>query len=400
MRAFQFVYLLLFLCFYLLLSYSTYKSLSRIEKEPSRKKDIGLFILFLSTIFVTGFILIYIWPLNTQNLHNYKIPLLYNALLSIDFAAKVPLSLSFLAGLFFDARKKQVVYFTGLILSVGMVLSIIYGSLFGKNELDVKHIEIGFKDLPKEFDGLKLMQISDLHLGTYMHSTRLAERVVQLKNQNNPDLIVFTGDLVNNFSNEVNGWEPVFKRITENKDCYSILGNHDYGNYSKWDSENKKIQNFNEIVASHKLLGFHLLNNEHIKIKKGSDSIYVIGVENWGRPPFPQYANLEKALSGIQPESFKILLSHDPAHWEEVVKKRGDVQLTLSGHTHGMQLGISRGGLRYSLSYLTRHDWSGLYKFGENYLYVNVGLGMVGIPWRINMPAEVTFITLQRIEID
>jgi len=400
MRAFQFIYLFLFLCFYLFLSYSAYISLSRIERIAKIRKSIGFVFLVLTVLLVSGFVLIYVWPLNSRNLHSYTLPLLFNTILSIDFAAKIPLSISFLVGLFFNTRKKHIVYLMGTIISLGVLSSIIYGALWGKNELDIKYIQIGFKDLPKEFDGYKLLQISDLHLGSYMHSEKLAERVVQIRNEINPDVILFTGDLVNNFSNEVKGWEPVFRRITENKDCYSILGNHDYGNYSKWHSEEEKTENFNEIIASQKRLGFSILDNDNIKIIRGIDSIYIAGVENWGHPPFPQYANLEKALEGIRPQSFKILLSHDPAHWDQVVKKRGDVQLTLSGHTHGMQWGISRAGIRFSLSYFTRRQWGGLYKFGDNYLYVNLGLGMVGIPWRINMPAEATVITLQRIEID
>jgi hypothetical protein len=213
-------------------------------------------------------------------------------------------------------------------------------------------------------------------------------------------MVLFTGDLVNNLANETKDWETVFRPITSGRESFSILGNHDYGNYSVWDDNQMKVQNFKEIVDAHQRLGFKILNNQNAKIIRGNDSIYIAGVENWGHPPFPQYANLEQALEGIPSNSFTILLSHDPAHWDEVIKKRNDIRLTLSGHTHGMQWGISRAGFRFSLSYFTRQNWGGLYKFENNYLYVNSGLGMVAIPWRINMPAEITVIELQRIKVD
>ncbi|MBK6284947.1 MAG: hypothetical protein IPF54_21980 [Draconibacterium sp.] len=143
-----------------------------------------------------------------------------------------------------------------------------------------------------------------------------------------------------------------------------------------------------------------MLNNEHAKLNSKTDSIYIVGVENWGHPPFPQYANVEKALAGVPKNAFKILLTHDPAHWDEVIKYTGDIALTLSGHTHGLQWGIMRAGITFSLGYLARHNWGGLYKFNDSFLYVNTGLGTVGIPWRINMPAEITVFTLKRVEVD
>ncbi|GAB1452371.1 hypothetical protein MASR2M47_24270 [Draconibacterium sp.] len=219
-------------------------------------------------------------------------------------------------------------------------------------------------------------------------------------NKIDPDIILFTGDLVNNFSNELIGWDSIFKGITQNRDCFSILGNHDYGNYTTWKSEAEKIENFNQIVSGNKTFGFRLLNNEHVKLKTKTDSIYIVGVENWGHPPFPQYANIEKAVAGIPKDAFKILMTHDPAHWDEVIKYRGDFGFTISGHTHGMQWGIMRAGITFSLIYFTRQKWGGLYKFNDSYLYVNTGLGTVGIPWRINMPAEITVFTLKRVEID
>jgi hypothetical protein len=257
-----------------------------------------------------------------------------------------------------------------------------------------------FANLPLNYDGLKILQISDTHLGGFMGSKKLLKKVILTTEEINPDIILFTGDLVNNFSTELNGWDVIFKEFTKNRESYSILGNHDYGNYSNWKNDSLKTDNFNKIVASHETFGFRLLNNKHVKLNSGTDSLFIIGVENWGHPPFPQYANLDSAMNGIPENSFKILLSHDPAHWDEVVKKRDDIDLTLSGHTHGFQWGIKRAGITFSLSYFVRINWGGLYKYNNSFLYVNSGLGTVGIPWRINMPGELTVITLKRIKID
>jgi predicted MPP superfamily phosphohydrolase len=225
---------------------------------------------------------------------------------------------------------------------------------------------------------------------------KVKEKTIEI----NPDVILFTGDLVNNFSGEIKGWQDVFQEINKNRASYSILGNHDYGDYTNWKSDAEKTENFNQILSSHKTFGFNLINNNHVKLKAGTDSLYIIGVENWGHPPFPQYANLEQAMIGIPENAFKILLSHDPAHWEQIIKFRDDIGLTLSGHTHGMQWGIKKAGFTFSLIYLTRENWGGLYKYGNSRLYVNTGLGTVGIPWRIDMPGELTVISLKRIEVD
>ena len=338
--------------------------------------------------------------MTARSIKDYTFHLIFNALLSADFVFKIPLALSFVTGVFFSQKRKIVIYFMGLILSTGFCINVIFGFVFGTKRLIINEIELRFPNLPQNYDGLKLMQISDIHLANFLHSKKLMSKVEKETKKIDPEIILFTGDLVDNFSNELKGWEGVFKEITKNKLCFSILGNHDYGNYSSWNSEAEKMANFNQIVSGNKNLGFRLLNNENVKLKSKSDSIYIVGVENWGHPPFPQYANIERAVEGIPKNAFKILMTHDPAHWDEVIKYRGDFALTLSGHTHGMQWGIVRAGITFSLIYLTRQSWGGLYKFNDSYLYVNKGLGTVGIPWRINMPAEITVFTLKRVEVD
>jgi predicted MPP superfamily phosphohydrolase len=399
MRTFQLLFIVLFIVFYVLITLGALNALVKISPSTNKRK-IRWSIMVTSIFILFAFIALYIWPLTTRNTKDYTAHLIFNALLSVDFIFKIPLALSFIIGFFFSKRKRPILYFIGLILSLGMSISVVYGYFLGTKRLIINQVVLGVNNLPPSYDGLKLMQISDTHLGNFLASKKLMMKVQKETSKIDPDIVLFTGDLVNNFYNELIGWDEIFKSISQNRECFSILGNHDYGNYTTWDSEAEKIENFKQIESGHKTFGFRLLNNEHVKLKSGADSIYIVGVENWGHPPFPQYANIDKAMAGVPENTFKILMTHDPAHWDEVIKFRGDIGLTLSGHTHGMQWGFLRAGVAFSPSYFTRHYWGGLYKFNDSYLYVNTGLGTVGLPWRINMPAEITVLTLKRVEID
>ncbi len=399
MRAFQFIYLIIFLVFYLSISLGTMASLSKTVGDTGKKR-LKRIVSIISLLFISGFVFLYVWPNNARDTGEYSWYLIYNALLSVDFVFKIPLSLTFLIGLPFYKKRKPTIYFASLIISICLGSSVLFGTLLGKNELVTNRIELGYSNLPSEFDGYKVLQFSDTHLGTFIGSKSLMNKTIKEIKNINPDIVLFTGDLVNNFSSELNGWEEIFKQINNTKNSFAILGNHDYGNYSSWISDTAKVENFHAIIDAHHDFGFKLLRNENYKLKKGNDSIFIIGVENWGHPPFPQYANLDKAMTGVNKNTFKILLTHDPAHWDAVVKERQDIELSLSGHTHGLQWGIKKAGMTFSLSYLVRKNWGGLYRFGKSDLYVNTGLGMVGIPWRINMPGEITLITLKRIKID
>lgn len=399
MRTFQLIFIVLFLIFYTAITLGAIKTLTGVVNPPKRKIVQKLVLVISSTILV-GFVILYIWPLTTRNTNEYSAHLIFNIILSIDFIFKIPSSLAYVTGIFFSKKHKPIIYYIGILLSIALSSSVFYGAIIGTKELVTNHIELRFQNLPKSFDGYQIMQISDIHLGNFLKSKKLMKKVQNETDQINPDMILFTGDMVNNFSNESEGYDNIFKGITKNRQGFSILGNHDYGDYTNWESEISKTENFNQIISAHDSFGLQLLNNEHVEIKSGSDSIFVIGVENWGHPPFPQYANMDEAMNGIPEESFKILLSHDPAHWEEIVKYRDDIALTLSGHTHGLQWGIKKAGITFSLSYFTRSNWGGLYKFENSKLYVSTGLGTVGIPWRINMPPEMTLITLKRMEIN
>lgn len=321
MRAFQVYYLILFLVFYAFLSFGAIISLSK--TFPQQKGRIKILISAFSFLMLLVFIFLYVWPHSARNTSNYSVYLIFNALFSIDFIFKIPLTLSFIIGLISIRRKNNhPIYWIGLIISICLSSSIIYGTFLGKKELVVNHIQLEFQNLPKEFDGFEFVQISDIHLGSFIHSKKVLKKTLIEINRINPPLVLFTGDLVNNFSEELDGWNEIFNDINKDRKSYSILGNHDYGNYSNWDTDELKNMNFDKIVESHSKFGFQLLRNENIKLFSGQDSIFIIGVENWGHPPFPQYANLEKAMSGIPKSAFKILMTHDPAHWQSVVKER------------------------------------------------------------------------------
>ena len=351
-----------------------------------------------SLIFIFLFVFLYIYPNQPKEAKNYLTYFYFNAFLFIDLTVKIILSVFFILGTFI--REKRIISFAGLILASGLAIGMLYGLSGGKNELKITRQKLVFKSLPSGFNNFKIVQISDIHLGSFQKSNKLLHKVEKEIRDINPDLILFTGDLVNNFSDETEGWSKIFNQLNSTEKSFSILGNHDYGDYTTWPNESEKEDNFEEIVQSNSILGFNLLRNEKKIIHKGTDSIFIVGVENWGFPPFPQYANLEKAGEGIPKNAFKILLTHDPAHWESVVKNKNDYQLTLSGHTHGLQWGLKMAGIPFSFAYLTRKTWGGLYKHEDTFLYVNTGLGTVGIPWRIDMPAEITVITLKSIEVN
>lgn len=283
----------------------------------------------------------------------------------------------------------------GVILATIPFFSILYGILFGRFNFTVVRKQLSFASLPKAFNGLKIVHISDMHLGSFQQKHEPVKKAINMINELNPDLVLFTGDLVNNHTDEVHGWEDILSGIKANIGKYSITGNHDYGDYFRWSSKEEKQANFERFKAKHKEIGFELLLNNQLSFQKGEEKIVLAGVENWGKPPFKQYGDLAKALMDVSDDTFTILMSHDPSHWDEEVIPKSQVDLTLSGHTHGMQFGIDIPGFKWSPVKYKYPRWSGLYEEGSQKLYVNRGFGYLAFPGRVGMPPEITLIELQ-----
>tara|TARA_Y100000782_G_C10188468_1_gene268466 strand:+ start:6134 stop:7402 length:1269 start_codon:yes stop_codon:yes gene_type:complete len=285
----------------------------------------------------------------------------------------------------------------GIVTATVPFIGAAYGMLKGRFDFRVIEKELAFENLPKAFDGFKIVQFSDAHLGSFFENFKPVEKAIELINQQNADVVLFTGDLVNNYSEEAEDWIQYFKQIKAKHGKYSILGNHDYGEYAKWPSAAAQRANLNRLKEIHGEMGFRLLLNENEVFAKNGEEIGLLGIENWGVPPFPQYGDLNKAKVGVENQPFKILLSHDPSHWDyQVLKEHKDIDLTLSGHTHGAQFGIELGNVKWSPVKYKYPRWAGLYKEGKQFLYVNRGFGYIGFPGRVGIPPELTVIKLKR----
>lgn len=279
----------------------------------------------------------------------------------------------------------------------GLVIILMnYGVLFGRYQFKTHHVVMEFEDLPPAFDGFKLAQLSDMHLGTFDQLRRVKKGLSKLQKLA-PDLILFTGDMVNNRATEAKPFVQMIQELHAPYGKYSILGNHDYGEYVRWNSPAEKAANLNSLKSIEKEMGFQMLNNEHVALENAGDTIILAGVENWGNPPFPQFGDIEKAIAGVNANSFIVLLSHDPTHWsEKIVKLPVNIALTLSGHTHGMQFGIEIGKFKWSPIKYRYEDWAGLYTENGRNLYVNRGFGSLGFPGRIGIWPEITLIEFRR----
>lgn len=276
-------------------------------------------------------------------------------------------------------------------------LSLIYGMTVGKYNYKVLRHTLFFDDLPDAFDGFKVTQISDIHSGSFDNPEKISY-AVDLINEQESDLFLFTGDIVNTNATEMHPWIDTFKKIKNHEfGKYSILGNHDYGEYVEWKSEELKNKNFEDIKDLHRQIDFKLLLNENTKLKKGNDEIALVGVENWG-VKFKKVGDLNKASENLKKEDFKILMSHDPSHWDaEINTHEKDFHLTLSGHTHGFQFGIEIPGvIKWSPVEYVYKQWAGLYENMERYLYVNRGFGFHAYPGRVGIMPEITVLELKK----
>lgn len=318
----------------------------------------------------------------------------------VNLVPKTFFSISTLASmvvrLFFGLRKQTILLSGSLILCISILLVVLYGSFFNRFQVEQRREEAFLSNLPQQLDGFRIMVLSDIHLGSFKKNTTVLQKAVAINRVVKPDLLLFTGDIVNNFGDEMDGFIQHLAQLSAVYGKFAILGNHDYGDYFHWKEASEKKDNLDLIEKGVTDSGFQLLLNQSAMISVKDTSIALIGVENWGHRPFPQYADLKKAMADVPATSFKILMSHDPAHWEAQIKGLTDIQLTLSGHTHGGQFGIKFAGIEFSPMYFIQKYWGGLYKEGSQYLYVNRGLGTVGFPGRIEMNPEITVLTLHR----
>jgi predicted MPP superfamily phosphohydrolase len=352
-----------------------------------RSSDKADFIIFRSYFLLTGLFVLFYLP-----------KLLFSIFLLIEAILRL---LAMLLNRLFKAKvlkwieRTRILSFTGIVVAAGMFIAVLEGITIGRTDFKTIHVVTPFKNLPKSFDGLKIAQLSDMHLGSFYDSLEVKKGIIQLMGEK-PDLIVFTGDIVNNQSEEARIMLPELKRLHAPLGVFSVLGNHDVGDYRRWQTIDTKNEDLNKLKQVELEAGFKLLIDEHYILRKAGDSIALIGVNSWGERPFKKYGKLKKAMKGVENYPFKILLSHIPTHWDEEVDGKTNIDLTLSGHTHGMQFGINCFGIYWSpIKYVYPH-WSGLYNDGEQYLYVNRGFGFIGFPGRIGMTPEITIIELKR----
>lgn len=275
-----------------------------------------------------------------------------------------------------------------VVATLGYVL---FGAIWGKEYFQVKQVTFSSPDLPAAFDGYRILQLSDIHSGSWKGNAEALQRAVALCNAQHPDLAVFTGDLVNSRADEMKEFMSVFSKLHAEDGVFSVLGNHDYGTYVRWNSEAERLANIDTLVVREEQMGWKTLMNDHRIIRRGKDSIALIGVENSGRPPFPDRGDLPRAQQGTE-GMFKVLLSHDPTHWRRSVLPDTDIQLMLAGHTHDMQVNL----FGFSFSRFIYSEYKGLYLQDGRGLYVNIGLGYVLFPMRLGAWPEITVITLRK----
>jgi predicted MPP superfamily phosphohydrolase len=285
---------------------------------------------------------------------------------------------------------------TALIAGAVPLVAFTYGIVSGAHDYRIRRIKLPLKNLPSGFDGMKIAQLSDIHSGSFFNKTAVKGGVEMLLREK-PDIVFFTGDLVNNTADEVEDYMDIFNKVKAPMGVFSTLGNHDYGDYVNWASPQAKIKNLESLKAAHKQLGWNLMMDENRILEQNGDKIALIGIQNWGSGRWPKYGNLEKARQGTEDYPVKLLLSHDPSHWDAQVRPQfPDIDVQFAGHTHGMQFGVEIGNVRWSPAQYAYKQWAGLYQEGQQYLYVNRGYGYLGYPGRVGILPEVTIFELKK----
>ena len=394
--------LTLFFAFVFLVELISYLGFRQLIYQATKKIQWYLSVLyFLISLFTVG-MLIYSFS-NPESIRQSRDYTFFNFVIVVSFLNLAPKSffalmtiLSYFMRWITGIREQIITLVGSFLIGLGIFLVFSYGIFIGRYQVIINRQDLYFDNLPAQLDGFKIVQLSDIHLGSFKNDPDVLKKTIKKIETIQPDLLLFTGDIVNNFGEEMKGFEPYLKQLSARYGKYAIQGNHDYGDYYEWPDSISKRKNLEQIESGLTQAGFKLLLNQWDRIVVKDTSIALIGVENWGHKPFPQYANLNVAMKGVPANSFKILMSHDPAHWEAIVLPQTDIPLTLSGHTHGGQFGLKIAGIEFSPMYFVQKYWGGLYKSDNQYLYVNRGLGTIGFSGRIEMNPEITLLTLFR----
>lgn len=285
---------------------------------------------------------------------------------------------------------------TALIAGAIPVATMSFGIISGAHDYRVRKRTVYSPNLPKAFDGIRIAQVSDIHTGSFFNKTAVSGGV-DLLNAEKPDLAFFTGDLVNNKSEEAKPYLDIFKKISAPLGVYSVMGNHDYGDYSSWSSPQAKQKDISDLQSMHRYMGYDILLNENRTVRVDGEEISILGCENWGAGRFSKYGNMEETIKGSEEIPYRLLLSHDPSHWDAQIRKEyQQIDLMLAGHTHGMQFGVEIGDFRWSPVQYRYKQWADLYQEGDQSLYVNRGYGFIGYPGRIGILPEITILELKR----
>ncbi|WP_370086190.1 metallophosphoesterase [Ekhidna sp.] len=296
----------------------------------------------------------------------------------------------------FSTSRSDFMQKSAVIAGAVPVAAMSFGVISGAHDYRVRKRVVYSPNLPKAFDGIRVAQISDIHTGSFFNKTAV-EGGVDLLNSQKPDIAFFTGDLVNNRSDEAKEYLDIFKRVNAPLGVFSVMGNHDYGDYASWSSEAAKKKDIKNLHEMHAYMGYDLLLNENRSIKVDGEEIAILGCENWGAGRFSKYGDMEKTIAGAEEMPYKLLLSHDPSHWDAQIRQDyKDIDLMLAGHTHGMQFGVEIGDFRWSPVQYRYKQWADLYQEGNQSLYVNRGYGFIGYPGRIGILPEITILELKR----
>lgn len=385
----------LFFIFFLFLSYgpvALYSFLLRSEKQLTLIHKLIRLILF---ILPTAFISYYLCSITGWIKLEFKLVCLINIGMIFFFLPLNIFLISKAVSVYIrDKKGKNLrwVSFVGGALSVLLFVLLGWGILERKN-VEVREVEVGIKDLPEVFSGLKIVQITDVHIGCLDGARDYLNRIVEIANSYNPDIVVLTGDLINLAAWEAEGTEGALNGIKANIGKYAVLGNHDYGKYYKWDCTQDSIDNLEAVKNVYRNFDFDLLLNENRVLTSGNDTLVVAGIENCGEEPFPCYGDIAASLYGVKDKSV-LLLSHDPSTWKTKVLEYQNILMTFSGHTHAAQMGIEIGDFKFSPAQYLYDEWDGLYEQNGKYLFISRGVGYVGLAFRLGMRPEISVITL------